>query len=353
MSSDAELPQEPAAVTADWLTAAVADAYPQARARRVEVLDAHSGTTGRARIAVEWEGREVPADRLFLKLPPVDPTSREMVITTGMGRREARFYEHVAAHVPVRVPRPLFAAANDAGTSYLMVLEDLESGGCTFPGFQDARLAQYAETMMRSLARLHAGFRAEAAPDALRFIEGPMKNDWGRILVQSALEQFEDEMPAEFGELGHLYLDANDAFQALLEEGAPTLLHGDPHLGNLFLDGEEVGYLDWACACRSPGARDVAYFCCGSLPVEVRREHQDALLEIYRATLEECGVIRDREEIREDYRRFAAYGWLAAVTTLAAGDRMQRIEVGRRATTQANTALRDLGTVSFFRERLG
>lgn len=340
-------------MTAEWLTAAVADRHPQARARRVEVVDAHSGTTGRARLAVQWEGRDVPAPRLFLKLPPTDPTSREMVITTGMGRREARFYADVAAHVPVRVPRALFAATNAEGSAYLMVLEDLELSGCTFPGYRDPGLPRHAESSMRSFARLHAAFRPGNAPDAIASIEGPMRNDWGRLLVQSALEQFESEMPAEFGELGHLYLDANDAFQALLEEGDPTLLHGDPHLGNMFLDEGEVGWLDWACACRSVAVRDVAYFCCGSLPTELRREREDGLLALYRDTLAENGEVRDAAEIREEYRRYAAYGWLAAVTTLAAGDRMQSVEVGRRATAQANAALRDLGTVSLFRERLG
>ncbi|MEO2168924.1 MAG: aminoglycoside phosphotransferase family protein, partial [bacterium] len=339
------LPVVPEEITTQWLTSVVAGRYRDARARKIEVVDAHSGTTGRAQIRVDWQGMDTPAASLFVKLPPTNEISRQMVLATGMGRREARFYQHVAAAVPVRVPQPLFAQASDDGAEYIMLLEDLSVGGCTFPGAKHPDLINYAGSLMRSLGRLHAHYRTTGdAPAELAFIEGPMHNDWGRILVESALEQFASAMPAEFGELGRLYLDANEGFQAILEEGVPTLIHGDPHLGNLFVDGNEVGFLDWACACRSNGVRDVAYFSCNSLPTTMRREHEGELLALYRDSLAAGGVVLDAVDIREDYRRYAAYAWLAAVTTLAAGDRMQSIEVGRRATVRANTALCDLGT---------
>lgn len=347
------LPTSPTQVTPEWLTAAVEQRFPTARANEVTVVDAHSGTTGRARIRVEWEGPDTPADTLFLKLPPTDETSRQMVLATGMGRREARFYAHVAEHVPVRVPRPVFAATNEEGSSYIMVLEDLEAAGCSFPSTSEDDVLASARSMMHSLGRLHAAYsERNRTRSELGFIEGPMKSEWGKILVQSALEQFETDMPTEFSELGRLYLEANEAFQALLEDGEKTLLHGDTHQGNLFVDGGEVGYLDWACTCRSVGARDVAYYFCASLPTELRRSHEKELLSSYCESLNDNDAPLDIEELREYYRRYAAYGWVAAVTTLAAGDRMQSIDVGRRATQQANATIRDLGTVEYFRERL-
>ena len=53
--------------------------------------------------------------------------------------------------------------------------------------------------------------------------------------------------------------------------GRGRSIHGDPHSGNLFLDGTTIGFLDWGMVSRSPGMRDVAYFCCNSLPTDVRR----------------------------------------------------------------------------------
>ena len=55
--------------------------------------------------------------------------------------------------------------------------------------------------------------------------------------------------------------------------GPRTLVHGDPHLGNLFVDpddGDRTGFLDWAMIGHSPGMRDVAYVFCNSIPPEVR-----------------------------------------------------------------------------------
>lgn len=347
------LPSSPAEVTPQWLTVAASARFPDARAQKVTIVDAHSGTTGRARIRVDWKGTQTPAESLFLKLLPTDETSRLMVLTTGMGRREARFYEHVAEHVPVRVPRPLFAGTNEDGSSYLMVLEDLEAAGCSFPTNDERDLLHNARSMMRSLGRLHATYaQTNGHRPELEFVEGPMKSEWGKLLVEAGLEQFGAEMPAEFSQLARLYLDANEEFNALFEDGEKTLLHGDTHPGNLFIDGGEVGYLDWACTCRSVGMRDVAYFSCTSLPTALRRDHEGELLGIYSNSLDDNGAPRDIEELRDHYRRYAAYGWVAAVTTLAAGDRMQSIEIGRRATERANATIRDLGTVEYFRERL-
>ena len=350
--SSMDLPQAPEEITAAWLTEILSATYPDARAREVELVDAHSGTTGRARIRVAWEG-DAPAEALFVKLPPTNEISRQMVLSTGMGRREARFYQHVAAEVPVRVPRPLWSASNEEGSSYFMLLEDLEAAGCIFPSADDPGLLSLTESLMVALGRLHGSYAISPdQPARIEGIEPPMKNDWGKILVESALTQFEAEMPPEFSRLGRLYLEENEGFQDLLESGPSTLIHGDPHIGNLFLEGSTVGFLDWACTAVGVGMRDVAYFLCNSTPPDFRREHQSRLLGMYRESLDAAGTTADPAEMEEDYRRFAAYAWIAAVTTLAAGDRMQSLEIGRAATERANQAIRDLSTFEYFRERL-
>ena len=347
------LPQTPEEISASWLTEILAKTHPGVRARKIDLVDAHSGTTGRARISVSWEGDGAPATSLFVKLPPTNEISREMVLATGMGRREARFYQHVAASVPVRVPRPLWAASNEEGSCYLMLLEDLEVAGCVFPGPADPEVLPLAESLMRALGQLHGAYAIEAGEvPAIEGIEPPMRNDWGQILVESAMTQFEAEMPVEFSRLGRLYLEKNKGFQELLESGPATLIHGDPHIGNLFLEGQTVGFLDWACTAVGVGVRDVAYFLCNSMPAAARRAHEKRLLVIYQESLAAAGCVLDLAVVEEDYRRFSAYAWIAAVTTLAAGDRMQSLAIGRAATERANQAIRDLGTFEYFRERL-
>jgi Ser/Thr protein kinase RdoA (MazF antagonist) len=160
-------------------------------------------------------------------------------------------------------------------------------------------------------------------------------------------------MPDAFGKLAELYIGQTRAFDAVLDRGTHTLIHGDAHLGNLFLDGDRVGFLDWACFARAPGMRDVAYFLCNSLPTELRRAEERDLLLRYQRALDAAGApTRPFDAIWRDYRRFAAYSWVAATTTAAAGSRMQSVAVGRRALQRSNAAIEDLGTLPLLFEEL-
>ena len=95
--------------------------------------------------------------------------------------------------------------------------------------------------------------------------------------IVSALDQFADDMPPVFRRLGELYAARSLDIVALFNEGERTLIHGDTHSGNLFVDAGRTGFYDWAVAGRGPGVRDVAYFLCNSLPVETRRAEEKSL----------------------------------------------------------------------------
>jgi aminoglycoside phosphotransferase (APT) family kinase protein len=339
-------------ITPQWISeAASAAGHPQ-QARSVEVVDAHSGTTGRARLRVHWEPPSQLPAAIFVKLRPSDPTSQAMVVETGMGRREASFYARLAAEVPVRVPTPLFADWSDDGASYVMLLEDLADAGCSFPSSGASETLSYAESLVSGLARLHARYwNSPRWQSDLEWVERPMRNDWGRVLMQMGMDQFRDQMPAHWVSLVDLYLQDGDRYSDLLEAGEQTLIHGDSHLGNLFVDAGEIGWLDWACFSRAPGMRDVAYFLTNSLDTDFRRASERALLERYRVGLLEAGgPERSPNEVWEDYRRFAGYSFVSAVTTAAAGSRMQSVEVGQRAMARMNEATADLSTLEVFRE---
>ena len=348
------IPGTVAEIDADALTSLVQRHAPGAVARSVTLVDAHSGTTGRARLQVDWERAALPS-ALFAKLPPTDPFQRAFVEQTGMGAREARFYRELAAEMPIRVPRPIASAWSDDGRAYLMIVEDLVEAGCTFPSFQSGGELETVQGAIDSLARLHAGFWESPRFDAdLSWVEPPMASPVGPQLVSSGRDEFGTEQPPVFHEIATLYVDHNDALVALLEAGPTTLAHGDPHLGNQFVDGATVGFLDWAVLCRASGFRDVAYFLCASVETELRRTHQEALLRRYLDGLVAAGApAPDFETGWRALRRFAITGWIAAVCTLAAGARMQSVKVGRRAVERANATLADLDSASLLREELG
>lgn len=118
------IPKALSELSGDWL-AHVLDAP----VTGFKVLDAHAGTTGRAVLQLEYAEPVGLPPRLFVKLPPTDELQRAFVTSSGMGRREARFYESLSAEVPMRVPRCYFAASDDSGEEYIMLLEPSISEG--------------------------------------------------------------------------------------------------------------------------------------------------------------------------------------------------------------------------------
>ncbi len=348
-----QIPESTEQITAAWLTDAVQPVAPNARATRVELVDAHSGTTGRARLRVAWDGGDLPA-AVFAKLAPTDPIQRIMAIDLGMGAREARFYHALARDVPVRVPRPICSHWTDDGRAYLMLGEDLVDTGCRFPDFTAASDAAVVRGTVEELARLHARFwESPRFAEDLAWIDSPMRGAIGLGLVKTGVESFGAEQPPAFHAVARIYLDHNEALCDRLEAGPATLLHGDPHLGNLFLDGNRVGFLDWACTARGPALRDVAYFLGASVDTDVRRAEERGALERYLAILEEAGAPAPSfDDAWRDDRIHVVNAWVAATATLAAGARMQSVEVGRRALARANAAVADLASAEVHAEEL-
>jgi hypothetical protein len=324
----------------------------------VEVVDAHSGTTGRAKIRIESAGA-LP-DTLFVKLQPFDAGQREFLRMVGLGVSEAKLYASVGNELPVRSPRVWHSSWDEADDSFIMVLEDLEASGCRFASVDDDDVLDTAVSLMDELAKLHAAYWGKDLPwlgmHALSPDDSPEARErmaMGAAIVQSALDQFAAELPAEFRELGELYIARHVDIAALWNEGERTLIHGDDHIGNLFVDQGRTGFYDWAVASQYPGMRDVSYFICNSLPTDVRRAEQDALLTRYRAGLAERGVALDDELAHEQYRLFATYAWISATTTAAMGSQWQPAEIGRRAADRTTQAIIDLDVIGLLHERLG
>ncbi len=348
----------PIPFTVDEVTPAWLSEVLDADVSAVETLDAHSGTTGRAKVRIQTEA-DLP-ETLFVKLQPFDADQRAFLEMVGLGVSEARLYAEVGHVLPVRVPRVWHSSYDEADSSFIMVLEDLDAAGCRFATPDDDDVVDVARSLMDELARLHAAYWGQELPwlgtHALSPGDGPEAQErmaMGATIVASALDQFADELAPEFRMLGELYIARNRDIGSLWNEGERTLIHGDDHIGNLFVDEGRTGFYDWAVASRFPGMRDVAYFLCSSMPTEVRRAEQDALIARYRAGLAKAGVTLDDAVAQEQYRLFSVYAWIAATTTAAMGSKWQPIEIGRRATERATQAIIDLDVLDLLAERLG
>lgn len=340
-------------LTPDWFTDALG-----APVDAVDILDAHSGTTGRARVGLIASSPDVP-DTVFVKLQPFAAEQRSFLRQIGLGVAEARLYSEVGGELPVRSPKVWHASYDESDGSFVMVLEDLTASGCRFPELDDDDMIAVATSAMDELATLHAAFQGRdltwlRTPSGMKRKPADAQTASRRAqFIVSALAQFADDMPAVFRRLGDLYASRSLDIVALFGEGERTLIHGDTHSGNLFVDGDRTGFYDWAVAGRGPGVRDVAYFLCNSLPIETRRAEEQALLIRYRSALSRRGVELDASTAHEQYRLFAVYSWIAAASTAAMGSQWQPIAVSLAAMASTTQAIEDLDSVGLLEQRLG
>ena len=59
------------------------------------------------------------------------------------------------------------------------------------------------------------------------------------------------------------------------------MIHGDPHIGNLFDDDGRTGFLDWGIINVGAPMRDVSYFLTMAMSIDDRRVHERDLLRHY------------------------------------------------------------------------
>jgi aminoglycoside phosphotransferase (APT) family kinase protein len=346
------IPQSVDELTPAWFTEILGGSV-----RDVDVLASHSGTTGRARIGLTASS-DLP-DTVFVKLQPFVAEQRRFLHQIGLGVAEARLYAAVGNELPVRSPRVWHADHDASDGSFVMVLEDLEASRCRFPSPSDSDMLAVATSLMDELATLHAAYQGgELAwlrtPSGMRSKpENPETASRRAQFIVSAVNQFADEMPAVFRRLGDLYAKRSLEIVALFNEGERTLIHGDTHSGNLFVDAGRTGFFDWAVAGRGPGIRDVAYFLCNSLSAKTRRAEEDSLLARYRAGLADKGVALDDHTAHEQYRLFSVYAWIAAASTAAMGSQWQPIDVSRAAMISTTQAIEDLDAIGLLENQLG
>jgi hypothetical protein len=350
MSSRVSLPVEVDDLTAHWFS----DVFDREVAE-VTVIDRSSGTTGRARVALHGDAG-VPAS-VFVKLPPFGEQQRALVDTTGMGVTEARFYRDLGRELPVRTPGVWFAETD--GDRYVMVLEDLVASGCRFPSPADVDIEARAHDIVEQLAALHARYweSERFAPDAdLAWVAERSQRVGGAIpYIRRAVDAIGDQMDDAFHALANVYLSRADDIMQLFGAGPGTLVHGDSHIGNLFVDvdGDRTGFLDWAVVCRAPGMRDVAYTMCNSLPRTVREAIERGIVERYCDHLAAFGVALDPHDAWDQYRLFAVQSWAASAATAGMGSKWQPIEYGLAGTRRATAACAHVDSVGLLEQLLG
>ncbi|HLM17757.1 MAG TPA: phosphotransferase [Acidimicrobiia bacterium] len=322
----------------------------------VELLDHSFATNQRARVGLTYATDGAGPPSLFVKLAPVDPVHREMIGATGMGEREAQFYSDVAPTVNVVVPGCAFAASE--GDRFVLLLEDLSVRGSLFASNGEWGItADAAAGALEDLAVFHARF--EQADERYRVAPWlaaprPSMSEATSGLMRWVLDENAGKLSDDYSTIGELYVEHHAWFDEIWHAGPATYIHGDTHIGNVYLDGDRVGFLDWGLSRTSTHLRDVSYFLTMSVDVEERRAHQRELLQGYLDALRAAGGVDiSYDDAWAAHRLHASYTvvatFLAYMPSYAASD---GVGLGDALLERSDAALADLDVVEAVRAAL-
>lgn len=314
------------------------------RVDEVTVLDGTSGTTDRARVGLR--GRGLPPS-VFLKTTARDAGTRVFGGLARLGPVEVGFYRDLRPRLPVEAPSPVAARHETRTGRFAIVLEDLTTRDARFVGSRTPLTPDRVAAVLRELAVLHGSTHARPAPRWL----GTNAGDAFLPLVAATLGRLQQRVlrvdPTLTSPAAEPLLRSYGRWAPLLDAGPQSVLHGDPHPGNVYLlGGERAGLLDWQAARLGVGLRDASYHLVLGVDPDVRRAHERDLLSEYAAALRAAGgPDLGPDEVWAGYRRQVAYAYVSTVFTVGLGG-LQGVDVATVGLRRVLTAVEDLDTAA-------
>ena len=307
-----EFPHRPEDITTDWLSAKVGGTVTDFS---MEQIGVGVGLLGRL-YRVSLTGDNVPKS-VVAKFPTLDEGAR-MNVTSPLGfyKNEVDFYREGAPLAPVATPTVYDASYDAESDDFVLLLEDLDGRqvldqtvGCTI---------EAAEVAIDALAALHARWwdsdfaelpwaKSYVEPPYPQVIAGMFKQSWP---IASDLLG-DDHLPPHARDFGERF---PDLVQWLLQEISVephTFCHGDYRLDNLFFGTDKahpsVTILDWQISFRGNPGYDLGYFISQSLSTDIRRAHQESLVDRYADAIAATGHPMDRAALDDVFRKTVAY----------------------------------------------
>lgn len=319
------LPVTVEGVTAGWLTRALRTRNPDVTITAIEVVDTMFTTCSKLRLRLDRDEAAVAAG-----IP-------ELVIVKGgfqehgrvlcqMHEREVRGYRDVYPVNPLPHPTCYFAEYDAAERQGIIIMEDLVAKGVEFCHALKPQTHGQVAKRLTALARFHA-----ATWDSADIRPGGRFGDFAEFFA--VMQDFFDDkaspgnwtrfmgMPRGVA-TSRLFHDRDWLVEAWRKMRAWSdslphcLLHGDIHLGNLYIEPDGTpGFLD-TLASHGPGMLEVSYHISGSLDVADRERWEGPLVQHYLDELTRNGVDTPSfDEAMHQYAVFLLYGYFIWVTT--------------------------------------
>ena len=214
--------------------------------------------------------------------------------SASIGEPEARFYRDLAGRTGVRTFRSVYADVDPSTRHGVVITEDVVAQGAVFlePG-SDYPPDKVAESL-EQFAVLHAATWSASNTET----SGSMASPLPMIASGRGVDVIERNFDGPIGRL--VPTEVRDAERlhrlypdlvAMAEATSTCVVHGDAHVGNVFLDGAgRPGLLDWQLVHRGPWYLDVGYHIASTMTVADRRAREHDLLRHYLDRLSAGGV---------------------------------------------------------------
>jgi hypothetical protein len=312
-------------ITPGILTELIAERHPGAVVKSITLVEA----------LVYGSGTVSTSDRVVLDLnyaPGSPPGLLERVVVKTMietphapgalYENETQFYARLRSELTLETPRCLGAIYDAESTQFAVLLEDLRLRQVQFLNVQSEVSLRTIEGLLTVLAGLHAQFwnSGRFAGDLTwvqTHVAGPLFDFFNTYQVpmahaERAVVPYKQALLDRVGRSPEQLWEDTRRVQQHQTRIAPTLLHGDAHIGNTYVlpDGKG-GLIDWQLMVRGAWVHDVCYLIVSSLPVETRRQEDKTLLAFYLDRLAAAGVDTppDFDAAWEEYRRAAVWGF--------------------------------------------
>ena len=299
-------------LTPEWLTNALSTRFPGTRVTRVTLGPLVERVSTNQRFKIEGD---IPSG-----LPPAlcakgyfGPVGKG---SAHAGIPEASFYRDLSHPIGVRTLNSVWADLDAESGHGVVITEDAVEAGAVFCDALDHCSVERTADLLGQLAVLHA-----YSWEQPEIVSG---NDWLATRLEFILNvRGLKEISANFdGPNGKGVPDGTRNSQALVDAyqriasrtpGAGwTIVHGDAHVGNTFLDGEgRACLLDWQVTQWGPWGIDVGYHIASALEPDVRADNERELLQHYLDALRAQGVttVPSFDVAWDEYRMGLVHGF--------------------------------------------
>ena len=312
-------------ITSDWLTAALRTRAPGVTVLGFEVVNVINTTSTKVRLRLDRDERAVDAGipELVILKGGFQEHSRGLA---HMHLREVRGYRDVFPEVPLPTPTCFFADFDPERQQGIIIMEDLVTRGVQFCHATKPQSYEQVARRLSVLAAFHA--RTWDSPELLHggnwadlvdffdvmrpfFDKYTSSETWGRFIAAhtgvATSVRFHDR---------DWLIDSWTRVTRYGQSLPQCVLHGDVHLGNLYIDADGgPGFLD-TLASRGPAMLEVSYHVSAAVDIADRPRWEGALIGHYLDELQRKGAEPPPfDQAMRQYAIFLLYGFFIWMTT--------------------------------------